>query len=356
MAAEETPASEVYRDADTLGRLLALIGANERSVNAVQAARDAALASMTDSAGVTTPFQTEAATGEIESTSKAPIHLFKVGDVVTLRSDRNIKLPVLEVITEGPEVRYRAFQDSAKATYYESQLQAVGIGTAERPPIPIDEFRARLTALHLLSPSTANLFSLRSGRVNFVPYQYRPVLMSGQEKERAKTGESASDIRPDDPAKAGGKTRTRAGRSSIPRQARQKTARRMPVPHFGDKNHIPIDRKWRFIRGETGTDAARYDGHEPTSVPDGTNSSKSVRADTGYRSARNEAWLEVPYPPRQCHAVIRSGLRGTCLRTREETNGVRCIGEVRAAGRTTMANLSHTFRRFIFHERGRTAA
>ena len=113
MAAEETPASEVYRDAETLGRLLALIDANERSVNAVQAARDAALASMTDSAGVTTPFQTEAATGEIESTSKAPIHLFKIGDVVTLRSDRNIKLPVLEVITEGPEVRYRVFQDNA---------------------------------------------------------------------------------------------------------------------------------------------------------------------------------------------------------------------------------------------------
>ena len=131
---------------------------------------------MTDSAGVTTSFQTEAATGEIESTSKAPIHLFKVGDVVTLRSDRKIKLPVLEVIIKGPEVRYRIFQDSAKATYYESQLQAVGIGTAERPPVPIDEFRARLTALHLLSPSTANLFSLRSGRVNSVPCQYRPVL------------------------------------------------------------------------------------------------------------------------------------------------------------------------------------
>ena len=131
---------------------------------------------MTDSAGVTTSFQTEAATGEIELTSKAPIHLFKIGDVVTLRSDRKIKLPVLEVIIEGPEVRYRVFQDSAKATYYESQLQAVGIGTAERPLVPIDEFRARLTALHLLSPSTANLFSLRSGRVNFVPCQYRPVL------------------------------------------------------------------------------------------------------------------------------------------------------------------------------------
>ena len=39
-----------------------------------------------------------------------------------------------------------------------------------------DDLRAHLTSLHLLSPSTANLYSLRSGRVHFVPYQYRPVV------------------------------------------------------------------------------------------------------------------------------------------------------------------------------------
>src|SRR5262249_45591872 len=33
-----------------------------------------------------------------------------------------------------------------------------------------------LTSLQILSPSSANLFSLRLGRVQFVPYQYRPVL------------------------------------------------------------------------------------------------------------------------------------------------------------------------------------
>jgi ATP-dependent helicase HepA len=111
-----------------------------------------------------------------ETRAPAPAYLFKVGDVVTLRSDKSVQLPVLEVITGGPEVRYCVFQDGAKATYYESQLQVVAADASDRPSISIDEFRARLTALHLLSPSTANLFSLRSGRVNFVPYQYRPVL------------------------------------------------------------------------------------------------------------------------------------------------------------------------------------
>ncbi len=111
--------------------------------------------------------------------------------------------------------------------------------------------------------------------------------MSGQEKERAKTGESASDIRPDDPAKAARKDTN--ARWTVKYSKAGKTKDGKEDAGLVD---IPIDRKWRFVRGETGTDAARYDGHEPTSVPDGTNSSKSVRADTGYRSARNEAWLK----------------------------------------------------------------
>ncbi|WP_341864153.1 Swt1 family HEPN domain-containing protein [Gymnodinialimonas sp. 57CJ19] len=176
LAAEGAPASEVYRDADTLGRFLALIDAERSSIEAVQVVKDSALEVMANQkAAESAPVDTSA--NKIpEKPALGPTHLFNVGDVVTLRSDKNVQLPVLEVITGGPEVRYCVFQDGAKATYYESQLQAVAAEVSNRPSISIDEFRARLTALHLLSPSTANLFSLRSGRVNFVPYQYRPVL------------------------------------------------------------------------------------------------------------------------------------------------------------------------------------
>ncbi|WP_321336173.1 helicase-related protein [uncultured Cohaesibacter sp.] len=174
MAAVETPASELYRDADTLGRLLVLIGADEKSIAAVRCIRETALAEMTNRPASRPSNDDTPPTAQPQAPS--PAHLFKVGDVVALRSDKSMKLPVLEVITSGPEVRYSVFQYSAKAIYYESQLQAVAEDGDEKPSISIDEFRARLTALHLLSPSTANLFSLRSGRVNFVPYQYRPVL------------------------------------------------------------------------------------------------------------------------------------------------------------------------------------
>ena len=175
MSTDGQPASEIYRDADTLGRLLTLISADKRSIEAVQAAKDAALAKMTGHAEAPITPKNESINPP-EKAAAGLTHLFQIGDVVSLRSDKSIKLPVLEVISGGPEVRYCVFQDGAKATYYESQLQAVGAETVERRSISIDEFRARLTALHLLSPSTTNLISMRSGRVNFVPYQYRPVL------------------------------------------------------------------------------------------------------------------------------------------------------------------------------------
>lgn len=173
MSAQETPASEVYRDADTLGRLLELIGAQEPSITAIQALKDASLSKMTNSASATF---TAAMTDIVTDPREVSTPLFKVGDIVALRSDRAIKLPVLEVILGGPETRYCVFENGAKGTYYESQLESLAVDTAEKPSISIDELRARLTALHLLSPSTENLFSLRSGRINFVPYQYRPVL------------------------------------------------------------------------------------------------------------------------------------------------------------------------------------
>lgn len=101
---------------------------------------------------------------------------FNVGDVVALRSDPNILLPVVEVIPGGAECRYRVFHNNARTIYYESQLQRAAVPVDERKALTVRELHAHLTSLQILSPSTANLFSLRAGRVQFIPYQYRPVL------------------------------------------------------------------------------------------------------------------------------------------------------------------------------------
>lgn len=106
--------------------------------------------------------------------SKEPA--FGVGDLVSPRSNPAILLPVIEVVLGGVETRYRVFENNAKITYYESQLQAASTPADERREFSLREVHALLTSLHILSPATTNLLSLRAGRVHFVPYQYRPVL------------------------------------------------------------------------------------------------------------------------------------------------------------------------------------
>jgi len=149
------------------------------------------------------------------------------------------------------------------------------------------------------------------------------------------------------------------------------------VPHFGCGNHIAIDRKWGFIRGENGTDAARNDGHELTNILDRDSSCGKVWADTACRSADNGKWLDANGFKSRIHRRKPKGRpmpkhirRGNATRSAvrahvEHVFGcrkgpmdltIRCIGRIRAAGRITMANLTCNFRRAVHHERQRATA
>lgn len=102
--------------------------------------------------------------------------LFQAGQLVALRANPEVIFPIMMVIPGGGECRYQVFQNNTIATYYESQLQTTANDTGLLPKILIAELQARITAMQLQSPSTANLLSFHSGRIQFVPYQYRPVL------------------------------------------------------------------------------------------------------------------------------------------------------------------------------------
>ena len=100
---------------------------------------------------------------------------FNVGDLVTLRSDPGIVVPIIDVVPGAGETRYWVFEAGQRRAYYERQLQSAE-PEAGGPPISVNDLKARLTSWHVLSRATTSLYSLRSGRVQFVPYQYRPVL------------------------------------------------------------------------------------------------------------------------------------------------------------------------------------
>ena len=65
------------------------------------------------------------------------------------------------------------------------------------------------------------------------------------------------------------------------------------IPTFGYQNHISIDQRFGLIRKWMATDAAAYEGARlREELLDKTNTASAVWADTAYRSAANEDYLE----------------------------------------------------------------
>ena len=113
-----------------------------------------------------------------EATGDAPAgegQAFAVGDPVALRSDPARVGVVTSVTRSNRETRYGVFIGVRVETFYASQICAAEL-TTQAASMTAEEFRARLTALQLTAPSLLNLHSLQAGRIDFIPYQYRPVL------------------------------------------------------------------------------------------------------------------------------------------------------------------------------------
>jgi len=145
---------------------------------------------------------------------------------------------------------------------------------------------------------------------------------------------------------------------------------------FGYKDHTSIDKKHGFIRGWKVTDAARHDGAilREEGLLDTTNTGGNVWADTAYRSAENEAFLEAHNYKSQ---ITRKKPRGKPMpenikrgnRTKSRTRAlvehvyahqkcrfkltIRSIGKARATFRIGMANLAYNMDRLVFKRRRR---
>ncbi len=101
---------------------------------------------------------------------------FAIGQLVALRSDPTRVGAIINVLPGTPENRYSVFIDNTPSTYYASQLQRHDLPSPSMAITPLPVFHAYMTALQLNHPSLTTLYSLNAARVNFVPYQFRPVL------------------------------------------------------------------------------------------------------------------------------------------------------------------------------------
>ena len=104
-----------------------------------------------------------------------PPQEFVPGQIVFLKSNPETRGVVMAVLPGTPENRINVFVDGSVHTFYASQLQ-IEVQSDDSRTYSCDEFHAYLTALQIRYPALSALYSLNAARVDFIPYQYRPVL------------------------------------------------------------------------------------------------------------------------------------------------------------------------------------
>ena len=136
--------------------------------------------------------------------------------------------------------------------------------------------------------------------------------------------------------------------------------------HYGYKNHLSVDRKYKLIRKYTVTSAAVHDSQVFEAILDERNTNGNVWADSAYRSAEREASL--PGSNYRSH-IHRKATRKRPLNSREkEANRkrsqirarvehvfaqqsnrlVRTIGQARAEMKIGMMNIVYNMRRWAW--------
>lgn len=100
---------------------------------------------------------------------------FSVGQIVSLRMDPAKHGAIVGIQDTGEENKYSVFLDGAVQMFYASQLRCL----QENKPssaLTCEEFNACLTAFQIMHPGQSQLYSLNAARIDFIPYQFRPVL------------------------------------------------------------------------------------------------------------------------------------------------------------------------------------
>ncbi|MDD3293135.1 MAG: Swt1 family HEPN domain-containing protein [Geobacteraceae bacterium] len=165
------PVDDIYRDLDTIQRFAVVIDADERLIQDLRKTKAALLSA---------EFQPPSG-GGAENTftppdSKRDEAEFEPGQIVFIKSNPSSRGAVVAVLPGKPENRLKVFIDGTTQTFYASQLQSEDQSDVCEDALSCAQFHSYLTALQIKYPGLSTLYSLNAARVDFIPYQFRPVL------------------------------------------------------------------------------------------------------------------------------------------------------------------------------------
>ena len=159
---------DLFRDLDTMQRLATAINADRRVIDKIVEEKQ----KLSD---LQSTKQTEVQPVIIESTQTQSTE-FQMGDIVSLRSDPTVEGAIVNIIPGVPENRYSVFISAGIKVYYASQLQAKKDTSPALTLSALPQFHAHLSAIQIQHPGLSTLYSLNAARIDFIPYQFRPVL------------------------------------------------------------------------------------------------------------------------------------------------------------------------------------
>lgn len=113
--------------------------------------------------------------GEADVTTTKSTASIHKNSLVYLVSDPKINGVVMSLKNLGDITQYNVFVNNEIKQYYTGQIALVE-KSAGYNWISLTEMRSYLTAYQINNPSSQNLYSLNSARIDFVPYQFRPAL------------------------------------------------------------------------------------------------------------------------------------------------------------------------------------
>ena len=160
----EPDARQRHRDVDTVLRLAIALDAPSQDRSRLESSLTAALAMLAPS-------------GEDRSApQKAKPEGLAAGAQVRLVARPEIVGVVMDSSSTGPAARYRVFMEGTVQTLFAEQISEIVTPDSSQEVIPAATMHRTLSAHQLLKPSSRLLYSLNAGRVDYEPYQFRPVL------------------------------------------------------------------------------------------------------------------------------------------------------------------------------------